>query len=91
MLDEKLRIAPTVSRAASPAGDVRPRDELFYDEGLKTGDGSLAYQILRDPMVPFGLEKLGISQAMKESQSTFPSMYNRGLCFLEVDGCGRTS
>jgi hypothetical protein len=39
---------------------------FFYDEGLKTADGSLAYQILRDPMVPFGLEKLGISQAMKE-------------------------
>jgi hypothetical protein len=39
---------------------------FFYDEGLKTADGSLAYQILRDPMVPFGLEKLGISQALKE-------------------------
>jgi len=39
---------------------------FFYDAGLKTADGSLVYQILRDAMVPFGLEKLGISQAMKE-------------------------
>jgi hypothetical protein len=39
---------------------------FFYDAGLKTSDGSLGYQILRDAMVPFGLEKLGISQAMKE-------------------------
>jgi ABC-type nitrate/sulfonate/bicarbonate transport system substrate-binding protein len=39
---------------------------FFYDAGLKTTDGSLGYQILRDAMVPFGLEKLGISQAMKE-------------------------
>jgi hypothetical protein len=39
---------------------------FFYDAGLKTSDGSLGYEILRDAMVPFGLEKLGISQAMKE-------------------------
>jgi hypothetical protein len=39
---------------------------FLYDEGLKAADGSAAYEILRDPMVPFGLEKLGISQAMKE-------------------------
>jgi len=39
---------------------------FLYDEGLKTADGSRAYEILRDPMVPFGLEKLGIAQGMKE-------------------------
>jgi ABC-type nitrate/sulfonate/bicarbonate transport system substrate-binding protein len=39
---------------------------FFYDEGLRSEDGDLGYEILRDPMVPFGLEKLGISQAMKE-------------------------
>jgi hypothetical protein len=33
---------------------------------LRTGDGLPAYEILRDSMVPFGLEKLGITQAMKE-------------------------
>jgi ABC-type nitrate/sulfonate/bicarbonate transport system substrate-binding protein len=47
---------------------VRAAHEMnyFYDEGLKTADGSLAYELLTDSMVPFGLEKLGISQAMKE-------------------------
>jgi hypothetical protein len=39
---------------------------FFYDEGLKSESGLPAYEILRDSMVPFGLEKLGISQAMKE-------------------------
>jgi ABC-type nitrate/sulfonate/bicarbonate transport system substrate-binding protein len=47
---------------------VRAAHEMnfFYDEGLKTAHGSLAYELLTDSMVPFGLEKLGISQAMKE-------------------------
>src|SRR5207342_3490351 len=39
---------------------------FLYDEGLKSPDGSPSYEILHDSMVPFGLEKLGISQAMKE-------------------------
>jgi hypothetical protein len=39
---------------------------FLYDEGLKTADGLPGYEILRDPMVPFGLEKLGIAQGMKE-------------------------
>jgi hypothetical protein len=39
---------------------------FFYDEGLKTEDGLPAYTILRQAMAPFGLEKMGISQAMKE-------------------------
>jgi hypothetical protein len=39
---------------------------FFFDEGLKSADGSPAYEILPDSIVPFGLERLGISQAMKE-------------------------
>jgi ABC-type nitrate/sulfonate/bicarbonate transport system substrate-binding protein len=39
---------------------------FFHDEGLKSADGSYGYEILRQAMVPFGLEKLGIGQAMKE-------------------------
>src|SRR6266498_2939337 len=39
---------------------------FFYDEGLRSEDGLPAYTILRQAMVPFGLEKMGISQAMKE-------------------------
>jgi ABC-type nitrate/sulfonate/bicarbonate transport system substrate-binding protein len=67
MLDGKLRIAPTCYHVLHQMPVMAAHEmNFFYDEGLKTADGSLAYQIVRDPMVPFGLEKLGISQAMKE-------------------------
>src|ERR671925_613542 len=67
MLDGKLRIAPTCYHMLHQV-PVRAAHEMnfFYDEGLKTADGSLAYELITDSMVPFGLEKLGISQAMKE-------------------------
>jgi ABC-type nitrate/sulfonate/bicarbonate transport system substrate-binding protein len=67
MLDGKLRIAPTCYHMLHQV-PVRAAHEMnfFYDEGLKTAEGSLAYELLTDSMVPFGLEKLGISQAMKE-------------------------
>ena len=67
MLDGKLRIAPTCYHMLHQV-PVRAAHEMnfFYDEGLKTAHGSLAYELLTDSMVPFGLEKLGISQAMKE-------------------------
>jgi ABC-type nitrate/sulfonate/bicarbonate transport system substrate-binding protein len=67
MLDGKLRIAPMCYHVLHLFPVISAHEmNYFYDEGLKTEDGSLAYEILRDPMVPFGLEKLGISQAMKE-------------------------
>jgi hypothetical protein len=67
MLDGKLRIAPMCYHVLHLFPVISAHEmNFFYDEGLKTTDGSLAYKILRDPMVPFGLEKLGISQAMKE-------------------------
>jgi ABC-type nitrate/sulfonate/bicarbonate transport system substrate-binding protein len=67
MLDGKLRIAPTCYHMLHQV-PVRAAHEMnfFYDEGLKTKDGCLAYELITDSMVPFGLEKLGISQAMKE-------------------------
>ncbi|MBM4260355.1 MAG: ABC transporter substrate-binding protein [Deltaproteobacteria bacterium] len=67
MLDGKLRIAPTCYHMLHQV-PVRAAHEMnfFYDEGLKTADGGLSYELLTDSMVPFGLEKLGISQAMKE-------------------------
>jgi len=67
MLDGKLRIAPMCYHVLHMFPVISAHEmNYFYDEGLKTADGSLAYEIIRDPMVPFGLEKLGISQAMKE-------------------------
>ncbi|HET8563400.1 MAG TPA: ABC transporter substrate-binding protein [Candidatus Binatia bacterium] len=67
MLDGKLRIAPTCYHVLHQVPVMTAHEmNFFYDEGLRTADGSLGYELLRDAMVPFGLEKLGISQAMKE-------------------------
>ena len=67
MRDGKLRIAPTCYHTLHIVPILAAHEMNFLtDEGLKTADGSLGYEILRDPMVPFGLEKLGISQGMKE-------------------------
>ena len=67
MLHGKLRIAPTCYHTLHIVPIITAHEMNFlYDEGLKDVDSSPAYEILRDPMVPFGLEKLGISQAMKE-------------------------
>jgi len=67
MLDGKLRIAPTCYHMLHQV-PVRTAHEMnfFYDEGLRSEGGSYNYELLTDSMVPFGLEKLGISQAMKE-------------------------
>jgi len=67
MLDGKLRIAPTCYHVLHQVPVTAAHEMNFlYDEGLKSADGSPSYEILHDSMVPFGLEKLGISQAMKE-------------------------
>jgi len=67
MLNKKLRIAPTCYHVLHLIPVMSAHEmNFFYDEGLQTDDGSPAYELLRDAMVPFGLEKLGISQAMKE-------------------------
>ena len=67
MLDGKLRIAPTCYHMLHQV-PVQTAHEMnfFYDEGLVTPHGTLGYELLTESMVPFGLEKLGISQAMKE-------------------------
>ena len=57
MLDGKLRIAPTCYHVLHLLPVMAAHEmNFFYDAGLKTPDGSLGYQILRDAMVPFGLE-----------------------------------
>jgi ABC-type nitrate/sulfonate/bicarbonate transport system substrate-binding protein len=67
MLDGKLRIAPTCYHVLHLIPVMSAHEMgFFYDEGLKSEDGLPAYTILRQAMVPFGLEKMGISQAMKE-------------------------
>jgi ABC-type nitrate/sulfonate/bicarbonate transport system substrate-binding protein len=67
MLDGKLRISPTCYHVLHQVPVMTAHEmNFFYDEGLKSADGSPGYEILHDSMVPFGLEKLGISQAMKE-------------------------
>ncbi len=67
MLDGKLRIGPTCYHTLHIVPIMAAHEMNFlYDEGLKTAEGLPGYEILRDPMVPFGLEKLGIAQGMKE-------------------------
>lgn len=67
MLEGKLRIAPTCYHVLHQVPVMTAHEmNYLYDEGLKAVDGGPAYTILHDSMVPFGLEKLGISQAMKE-------------------------
>src|SRR3989304_1523739 len=67
MLDGKLRIAPTCYHVLHQVPVMTAHEMNFlYDEGLRGSDGTPAYDLLTDSMVPFGLEKLGISQAMKE-------------------------
>jgi hypothetical protein len=67
MLDGKLRMAPTCYHVLHLIPVMAAHEmNYFYDEGLRTDSGQPAYHISCDSMVPFGLEKLGIAQAMKE-------------------------
>jgi ABC-type nitrate/sulfonate/bicarbonate transport system substrate-binding protein len=67
MLGRKLRIAPTCYHVLHLVPVMVAHEmNFFYDEGLRGDDGDPAYEIIPASMVPFGLEKLGISQAMKE-------------------------
>src|SRR5262245_27351640 len=67
MLGGKLRMAPSCYHVLHLMAVMAAHEmNYFYDEGLRTDDGLPAYEIGRDSMVPFGLEKLGIAQAMKE-------------------------
>jgi hypothetical protein len=67
VLDGKLRFAPTCYHVLHLIPVMSAHEMgFFYDEGLKSEDGLPAYKILRQAMVSFGLEKMGISQAMKE-------------------------
>jgi ABC-type nitrate/sulfonate/bicarbonate transport system substrate-binding protein len=67
MLGGKLRMAPTCYHVLHLMPIMAAHEmNYFYDVGLRTQDGLPAYEIIRDSMVPFGLEKVGIAQAMKE-------------------------
>ena len=67
MLDGRLRIAPACYHVLHQVPVMVAHEmNYFYDEGLRTSFGAPGYEISHDSMVPFGLEKLAISQAMKE-------------------------
>ena len=67
MLHGKLRMAPTCYHVLHLMPVTAAHEmNFFHDEGLRTADGQPAYDIIRDPMVPFGFERLAIAQAMKE-------------------------
>lgn len=67
MIDGKLVIAPTCYHVLHLIPVMAAHEmNFFFEEGLRTEDGLRAYEIQRQSLVPFGLEKLGLSQAMKE-------------------------
>ncbi|MBI2985168.1 MAG: ABC transporter substrate-binding protein [Deltaproteobacteria bacterium] len=67
MIDGKLLIAPTCYHVLHLIPVMVAHEMgLFYDEGLRTEAGFRCYEIQRQSLVPFGLEKFGITQAMKE-------------------------
>jgi ABC-type nitrate/sulfonate/bicarbonate transport system substrate-binding protein len=67
MIDGKLVIAPTCYHVLHLIPVMVAHEmNFFFEEGLRTDDGLRAYEIQRQSLVPFGLEKLGLSQAMKE-------------------------
>jgi ABC-type nitrate/sulfonate/bicarbonate transport system substrate-binding protein len=67
MLRGKVRIAPACYHVLHliPVMVAHERN-FFCEEGLSDSDGFPAYEIIAGGLVPFGLEKLGLTQAMKE-------------------------
>lgn len=62
-----LRIAPTCYHVLHLIPVMIAHEMNFFaDEGLCNSDRSLAYDITPGGLVPFGLEKLGLAQGMKE-------------------------
>jgi ABC-type nitrate/sulfonate/bicarbonate transport system substrate-binding protein len=67
MIDGKLVIAPTCYHVLHLIPVMVAHEmNFFFEEGLRTEDGLRAYELQRQSLCPFGLEKLGLSQAMKE-------------------------
>ena len=87
MLDGKLRIAPTCYHMLHQVPVMTAHEmNFFYDEGLVTPHGTLGYEMLTDSMVPFGLEKLGISQAMKEKSIDIALDVQSRTVFISAPG-----
>ncbi|HWP59292.1 MAG TPA: ABC transporter substrate-binding protein [Candidatus Acidoferrales bacterium] len=67
MLRGKVRIAPACYHVLHMIPVMAAHEmNFFHEEGLREPDGYPAYEIISGGLVPFGLEKLGLSQAMKE-------------------------
>ena len=67
MLRGKVRIAPACYHVLHVIPVMAGHEmNFFWEEGLRDGDGFPAYEIIGGGLVPFGLEKMGLTQAMKE-------------------------
>ena len=67
MLRGKVRIAPACYHVLHLIPAMAAHEMNFFcEEGLRESDGFPAYDLIPGGLVPFGLEKLGLSQAMKE-------------------------
>jgi len=66
MLNGKLRIAPTCYHVLHQVPVITAHEmNFFYDGGLRDADGSPAYELLRDSMVPFGLALTSLRSSKK--------------------------
>ncbi|MBI4526648.1 MAG: ABC transporter substrate-binding protein [Deltaproteobacteria bacterium] len=64
---DTLRVAPTCYHVLHLIPVMIAHEmNFFVDEGLCRPSHSLAYEIVPGGLVPFGLEKLGLAQGMKE-------------------------
>ena len=67
MLRGKVRIAPACYHVLHLIPVMAAHEmNFFHEEGLRESNGFPAYEIIPGGLVPFGLEKLGLTQAMKE-------------------------
>jgi ABC-type nitrate/sulfonate/bicarbonate transport system substrate-binding protein len=67
MLRGKLRVAPACYHVLHSIPVMAAHEmNFFHEEGLRESDGFPGYEIITGGLVPFGLEKLGLTQAMKE-------------------------
>jgi len=67
MLRGKIRIGPACYHVLHLIPAMAAHEmNYFCEEGLRESDGFPAYDLIPGGLVPFGLEKLGLSQAMKE-------------------------
>jgi hypothetical protein len=87
MLRGRVRIAPACYHVLHLIPVMAAHEmNFFHEEGLRESDGFPAYEIIPGGLVPFGLEKLGLTQAMKEKSIDIALDIMPGTVFSSVPG-----